>query len=56
MNSSKNINGEDIQKLWDYLFNEETGLGTALTSLIYNAPYKKPKNLQIPSTLTMVDS
>jgi phenylacetate-CoA ligase len=30
-----------MQKLWDHLFNEETGLGTALTTLIYNAPYRK---------------
>jgi phenylacetate-CoA ligase len=30
-----------MQKLWDHLFNEETGLGTVLTTLIYNAPYQK---------------
>jgi phenylacetate-coenzyme A ligase PaaK-like adenylate-forming protein len=30
-----------MHKLWEYLFNEDTGRGTALTTLIYNAPYKK---------------
>jgi phenylacetate-CoA ligase len=30
-----------MQKLWERTFNEETGLGTALTSLIYHKPYKK---------------
>ncbi|DAC71978.1 MAG TPA: phenylacetate--CoA ligase family protein [Thermoplasmata archaeon] len=30
-----------MQKLWEYLFNEDTGHGVALTTLFYNAPYKK---------------
>lgn len=30
-----------MQKLWEHLFNEETGLGTALTTIFYNKPYKK---------------
>ena len=30
-----------MQKLWDYFFNEETGLGTALTTIFYRNAYKK---------------
>jgi phenylacetate-CoA ligase len=30
-----------MQKLWERLFNEETGLGTALTTIFYNTAYKK---------------
>jgi phenylacetate-CoA ligase len=44
MNSSKKINGEDMQKLWEYLFNEDTGRGIALTSLMYNSSYQKTYN------------
>jgi phenylacetate-CoA ligase len=31
----------DMQKLWEYLFNEDTGRGTALTTLFYRSPYQK---------------
>ena len=30
-----------MQKLWEYLLNEETGLGIALTTLIYRTPYQE---------------
>jgi phenylacetate-CoA ligase len=30
-----------MQKLWAYFFNEETGLGTALTTIFYRNAYKK---------------
>jgi phenylacetate-CoA ligase len=34
-----------MHKLWKYLFNEDTGRGTALTTLVYNAPYKNTYRL-----------
>ena len=33
-----------MQKIWEYLFNEDTGLGTILTPLIYKSPYQKTYN------------
>lgn len=33
-----------MQKLWEYLFNEDTGRGIALTSLMYNSSYQKTYN------------
>jgi phenylacetate-CoA ligase len=30
-----------MHKLWEYLFNEDTGRGTALTTLVYGSDYKK---------------
>jgi len=30
-----------MHKLWEYLFNEDTGRGIALTTFFYHAPYKK---------------
>jgi phenylacetate-CoA ligase len=30
-----------MHKLWEYLFNEDTGRGTALTTLFYKSPYQK---------------
>lgn len=30
-----------MHTLWEYLFNEDTGHGIALTTLVYNSPYKK---------------
>jgi len=30
-----------MHKLWQYLFNEDTGRGIALTTLFYNAPYTR---------------
>jgi len=33
-----------MQKLWERIFNEETGLGTALTTIFYHKPYKKTYN------------
>jgi phenylacetate-CoA ligase len=33
-----------MQKIWEYLFNEDTGLGIALTTLFYKSPYQKTYN------------
>ncbi|VVB61869.1 AMP-binding enzyme [uncultured archaeon] len=33
-----------MQKLWEYLFNEDTGRGTALTTLIYRSSFQKTYN------------
>jgi phenylacetate-CoA ligase len=33
-----------MHKLWKYLFNEDTGRGIALTTLVYSSPYKKTYN------------
>jgi len=33
-----------MQKIWEYLFNEDTGHGIALTTLFYKSPYQKTYN------------
>jgi len=33
-----------MQKLWEYFFNEDTGHGTALTTLFYKSPFQKTYN------------
>jgi len=33
-----------MQKLWEYFFNEDTGFGTALTTLFYKSPFQKTYN------------
>jgi phenylacetate-CoA ligase len=33
-----------MQKLWEYFFNEDTGLGIVLTTLFYKSPFQKTYN------------